>query len=243
MHIHLCCWSSFTPQAASNVPALAKQSNPSGVTGIAPEVQSAVSKAAQQAAEAVVKQGGDKAAANAAAQKASAAAVSAYTKLQKDNPNTPPATLAQVASDAAQPVVNQIAKGAPVEATPAPAAAAPAAAEPAAADAPAPAAGGVGPGAAAAAAAAEPAAPADLPPLANVTEKATAETLPKQAKLNVTGEGTMLAAAYEVWFGGCIAAACEVCSCCSVKLCFCHKADRYAAQAIGGVIVAAYIGL
>jgi hypothetical protein len=52
----------------------------------------------------------------------------------------------------------------------------------------------VGPGAAAAAAAAsgEPAGPAELPPLANVTEKATAESLPKQAKLNVTGEALLL---------------------------------------------------
>eukprot|EP00775_Hariotina_reticulata_P011796 gene11796-11941_t len=89
-----------------NVADLKKQANPSGVTGIQTDVQTAVSRAAQQAAEAVVKQGGSKEEANAAAAKASAAAVNAANNLQKQNPNTPPATLARVAQDAATPVVN-----------------------------------------------------------------------------------------------------------------------------------------
>lgn len=92
------------------MPALEKTTNPSGVTGIVPQVQDTVSKAAQQAAEAVVKQGGSKEQANAAAQKAAAAAVTAANKLQKENPNATPADLSNVAKDAAAPVVNALSK-------------------------------------------------------------------------------------------------------------------------------------
>lgn len=97
-------------QAAANIPALQKQSNPSGVTGITKPVQDVVSKEAQQASEAVIRQGGTKDQANAAAQKASAAAVSAANKLEKDNPNATPQALAQAAKDAATPVVNTLSK-------------------------------------------------------------------------------------------------------------------------------------
>lgn len=78
--------------------------------GLAGSVQDTVSKAAQQAAESVIKQGGSKEQANAAASRAAAAAVAAATKLQKENPNATPNDLVNTAQNAANPIVEAVAK-------------------------------------------------------------------------------------------------------------------------------------
>lgn len=75
-----------------------------------PEVQTAVSKAAQTAAENVIKQGGSKEEANAAANKAAQAAVTAAANLEKQNPNAKGADLANAAQQASKPVVEAFQK-------------------------------------------------------------------------------------------------------------------------------------
>lgn len=122
-------------QQAQPAPAPANEAGQKATDGIKPEVQDAVSKAAQTAAENVIKQGGSKEEANAAAAKAAQAAVTAANNLQKQNPNASGNDLANSAQNAAKPVVeafqkNKNADVSTVMPKPAPGTAAPAASKP-----------------------------------------------------------------------------------------------------------------
>ena len=92
--------------AVANLPAIAKSANPSGVNQLPKDVQGIVSQVSQQAAEAVVKQGGTKDEANRAAQVAAQAAVKSVNDAQKSGQTD----LVAVAQKAASPVVEAFQK-------------------------------------------------------------------------------------------------------------------------------------
>lgn len=89
------------PQAAANVPSIAKAANPSNVNALNKDVQAVVSEASQKAAEAVIKQGGSKEEANAAANAAAKAAVESVNKAQKEGKSDLAGVAKQVRASAA----------------------------------------------------------------------------------------------------------------------------------------------